>query len=126
MDRTVTDLKDERVPPCLYWSIEQVADWVEQLGFPHYRVSEVYSGVRNGSVKYRYQGRGRGRGSGRINEQYWQTVHGSTTENTSGRYLKKLYDTIILRTNESARTHNNVTCKLIVIQRNQLEDRLSQ
>ena len=45
MDRTVTDLKDERVPPCLYWSIEQVADWVEQLGFPHYRVSEVYSGL---------------------------------------------------------------------------------
>ena len=36
---TVEDLKDERVPPCLYWTVDQVADWVENLGFPYYRVS---------------------------------------------------------------------------------------
>ena len=38
-DRTITDLKDERVPPPMYWTCEQVADWVEELGFPYYRVS---------------------------------------------------------------------------------------
>ena len=41
-DRKVTDLKDERVAPCLYWSCEQVGDWVENLGFPHYRVSQSH------------------------------------------------------------------------------------
>ena len=39
MASAVEDLKDERVPPSLYWSVNQVADWIEELGFPYYRVS---------------------------------------------------------------------------------------
>lgn len=39
MASAVDDLKDERVPPCLYWSVDQVADWIEELGFPYYRVN---------------------------------------------------------------------------------------
>jgi len=35
----VDDLKDGRVPSCLYWTTEQVADWIEELGFPYYRVN---------------------------------------------------------------------------------------
>ncbi|CAH1774870.1 unnamed protein product [Owenia fusiformis] len=31
------DLKDERVPLCLHWSVEKVADWIEEIGFPYYR-----------------------------------------------------------------------------------------
>lgn len=38
MKSAVEDLKDERVPPCLYWNVEQVADWIEDIGFPDYRV----------------------------------------------------------------------------------------
>ncbi|XP_074643253.1 sterile alpha motif domain-containing protein 15-like [Tubulanus polymorphus] len=34
---TIDDLKDDRVPSCLYWSENDVADWIEQLGFPCYR-----------------------------------------------------------------------------------------
>lgn len=29
------------VPQCIQWSVEQVADWVEGLGFPQYRVSPI-------------------------------------------------------------------------------------
>ena len=39
MASAVEDLKDERVPPSLYWSVNQTADWIEELGFPYYRVS---------------------------------------------------------------------------------------
>lgn len=46
MKSAVEDLKDERVPPVLYWSVEQVADWIEELGFPYYRVSFSLSNVR--------------------------------------------------------------------------------
>ena len=42
MASAVDDLKDERVPPCLYWTVEQVADWIEELGFPYYRVIFFY------------------------------------------------------------------------------------
>ena len=38
MKSAVEDLKDERVPPSLYWTVDQVADWIEELGFPYYRV----------------------------------------------------------------------------------------
>ena len=38
MQSAVEDLKDERVPQCLYWNVDQVADWIEDLGFPYYRV----------------------------------------------------------------------------------------
>ena len=38
MQSAVEDLKDEKVPACLYWSVDQVADWIEELGFPNYRV----------------------------------------------------------------------------------------
>jgi hypothetical protein len=34
----VEDLKDERIPNALYWTIDQVADWIVDLGFPHYKV----------------------------------------------------------------------------------------
>lgn len=35
----IEDLKDERVPPSLYWSNEQVCEWVERLGLGQYKVS---------------------------------------------------------------------------------------
>mgnify|MGYP001795893553 len=34
----IEDLKDKRVPPSLYWSIEQVSEWVESLGLGQYKV----------------------------------------------------------------------------------------
>ena len=34
----VSDLKDARVPPALYWTEDDVAKWVEELGFPQYKV----------------------------------------------------------------------------------------
>ena len=37
MPSAVEDLKDEQVPACLYWSVDQVADWIEELGFPNYK-----------------------------------------------------------------------------------------
>lgn len=39
MQSAVEDLKDEKVPACLYWSVEQVSDWIEELGFPNYKVT---------------------------------------------------------------------------------------
>ncbi|XP_064625793.1 sterile alpha motif domain-containing protein 15-like [Lineus longissimus] len=33
----IKDIRDERVPECLHWSCEDVANWVEELGFPYYR-----------------------------------------------------------------------------------------
>ena len=38
MESAIEDLKDEQVPPCLYWPVEKVADWIEEQGFPYYRV----------------------------------------------------------------------------------------
>lgn len=35
----VEDLKDNRVPPCLYWSQEQVCDWIGELDLPQYKVN---------------------------------------------------------------------------------------
>ena len=35
----VEDLKDERVPSALYWTTEHVAEWIEELGFPQYKVT---------------------------------------------------------------------------------------
>ncbi|KAL8604755.1 hypothetical protein ACOMHN_017714 [Nucella lapillus] len=32
----VEDLKDSRVPNPIYWSVNQVAEWIEELGFPQY------------------------------------------------------------------------------------------
>ena len=28
----------EGIPLCLYWSVEEVAEWIEYLGFPQYKV----------------------------------------------------------------------------------------
>ncbi|KAK7101339.1 sterile alpha motif domain-containing protein 15-like [Littorina saxatilis] len=33
----VEDLKDERIPNAMYWTVDQVAEWIEELGFPHYK-----------------------------------------------------------------------------------------
>ena len=32
------DLKDPRVPSCLYWTVDMVADWIIWLGLPQYAV----------------------------------------------------------------------------------------
>lgn len=32
-------MKDERVPPCLHWSVDQVAEWIEEIGYPYYKVN---------------------------------------------------------------------------------------
>lgn len=37
----VEDLKDERIPNAMYWTVSQVADWIEELGFPHYKVIQT-------------------------------------------------------------------------------------
>lgn len=42
----IEDLKDERVPPALYWTTEQVAEWIEELGFPHYKVALSHNYVQ--------------------------------------------------------------------------------
>ena len=34
----ISDLKDERVPLALQWSKEQVAEWIEEIGYPFYKV----------------------------------------------------------------------------------------
>lgn len=36
------DLRDARVPTCLYWDCDKVGDWIEDLGFPQYRVSALH------------------------------------------------------------------------------------
>ena len=33
-----TDLKDSRVPNCIYWTVEDVTKWIEELGYPDYKV----------------------------------------------------------------------------------------
>ncbi|OWF56359.1 sterile alpha motif domain-containing protein 15-like [Mizuhopecten yessoensis] len=37
MTSTVEDLKNEQVPQCLYWTVDQVVDWIDNLGFPYYK-----------------------------------------------------------------------------------------
>ena len=32
------DLKDHRVPNCIYWTVEDVCTWIEGIGFPDYKV----------------------------------------------------------------------------------------
>lgn len=39
MDNSKEDMKDERVPPCLHWSVDQVAEWIEEIGYPYYKVN---------------------------------------------------------------------------------------
>lgn len=34
------DLQTSSVPSSLYWNIEEVAQWIEELGFPQYSVSK--------------------------------------------------------------------------------------
>ena len=36
------DLITNIVPSCLYWDVEDVAQWVEDSGFPMYNVGEFY------------------------------------------------------------------------------------
>lgn len=38
MESAIEDLKDDSVPPCLYWSVDKVAEWIEKIGFPNYKV----------------------------------------------------------------------------------------
>lgn len=37
MDESTASI--ERVPPCLEWTAEEVADWIESLGYKEYRVN---------------------------------------------------------------------------------------
>ena len=37
----IDDIKDNRVPECLHWTCEDVAKFVEDLGFPFYAVSNI-------------------------------------------------------------------------------------
>ena len=46
MSAKIEDLKDERVPNCLYWSEEQVAEWIEEIGFPDYKVCQMKQSTR--------------------------------------------------------------------------------
>ena len=32
------DMKDERVPGSMFWNVEDVANWIEGLGYPCYKV----------------------------------------------------------------------------------------
>ena len=32
------DLKDARVPNCIFWTKDDVSNWIEELGFPDYKV----------------------------------------------------------------------------------------
>lgn len=36
-----SDLRNPKVPECLQWSVENVADFMESLNFPQYRVSNT-------------------------------------------------------------------------------------
>ncbi|KAK2141610.1 hypothetical protein LSH36_1069g00047 [Paralvinella palmiformis] len=37
MSSQIEEMKDQRVPQCLFWSIDDVANWIEAIGFPHYK-----------------------------------------------------------------------------------------
>ena len=39
-ESTLTDLKDGRVPKCIFWSVQDVVVWIQNIGFPEYEVSE--------------------------------------------------------------------------------------
>jgi len=41
----IADLKDARVPTALYWSVEDVTKWIEELGFPQYKDCFQTNGV---------------------------------------------------------------------------------
>ncbi|GFS71609.1 hypothetical protein NPIL_620391 [Nephila pilipes] len=32
------DYPNLELPPCIAWTAEEVASWIEDLGFPHYKV----------------------------------------------------------------------------------------
>ena len=36
------DLKDGRIPACLHWSVDDVAAWIEEIGFPYYKVRDCH------------------------------------------------------------------------------------
>ena len=40
MSSKIEDMKDERVPACLYWTVDDVANWIESIGFPDYKVTD--------------------------------------------------------------------------------------
>lgn len=42
MESAIEDLKDDNVPPCLYWSVDKVSEWIEKIGFPNYKVWQFY------------------------------------------------------------------------------------
>jgi hypothetical protein len=37
---TRSDLRNPKVPECMYWTVENVADFIESLNFPQYRVPQ--------------------------------------------------------------------------------------
>ena len=37
-ESTLSDLKDPRVPRCLFWSMDDVVAWIKEIGFPEYEV----------------------------------------------------------------------------------------
>lgn len=47
------DLQTSSVPSSLYWNIEEVAQWIEELGFPQYSVSKGKLQVDQGRKLYR-------------------------------------------------------------------------
>ncbi len=38
MSAKLEDLRDDRVPGCMYWSCDDVANWIEGIGYPFYKV----------------------------------------------------------------------------------------
>lgn len=38
-ESTLTDLKDGRVPKCMFWSIDEVVEWITNIGYPEYKVT---------------------------------------------------------------------------------------
>ncbi|PAA59360.1 hypothetical protein BOX15_Mlig029633g1, partial [Macrostomum lignano] len=45
MESEIADLQNPEVPQCLYWSAEQVADWVSSLGLGQYRDCFLTNGI---------------------------------------------------------------------------------
>lgn len=39
------DLRDGRVPSCIFWTCEEVAKWIEDLGFPDYKDCFLLNGI---------------------------------------------------------------------------------
>ena len=51
------DLRDARVPNCIYWKVEDVSKWIEELGFPDYKVKILKCNLiyKMGNVSFCYR-----------------------------------------------------------------------